>query len=51
MIRLQALRRRNWEERTDTVQCDFKATARVFAKKGAGGSDMKPWGPSFLQRD
>ena len=35
MMRLQALRKGNWEERTNMIQCDFKITTRIFAEKGA----------------
>lgn len=51
MMRLQALRKGNWEERTNMIQCDFKITTRVFAEKGAKRSDIRHWGHTFLQWD
>lgn len=51
MMRLQALRKGNWEERTNMIQCDFKVTTTVFTKEGAYGSDVKYWGHVFLKWD
>ena len=30
MMTLQALRKGNWEERTNMIQCDFKITTRIM---------------------